>query len=211
MNKTKALLVVALVVAITCVPFFTVGAQGYDQVRFLRVLVNLIVDGDVTVGDDLTVTDDSTLTDDVNIGGDLAVDGTSDLDDVTVTGTFAVAGKLGTATMAVEVEYGDKVTVTIQLKDNVGAELATSAGCMWYLSQDSAGAAVADGAPSGGIAILTDGLLIPWTANMSGWAVGEADGDIAVVVEDNGDDTFYLVLVMPDGSLVISAVLTFAA
>ena len=113
--------------------------------------------------------------------------------------------------MAVEVEYGDKVTVTIQLKDNVGAELATSAGCMWYLSQDSAGAAVADGAPSGGIAILTDGLLIPWTANMSGWAVGEADGDIAVVVEDNGDDTFYLVLVMPDGSLVISAVLTFAA
>jgi len=39
--------------------------------------------------------------------------------------------------------------------------------------------------------------------------ISEADGDIAIDVTDTGTDAKYLVLVMPNGKLVVSGVLTF--
>ena len=166
----------------------------------LNVIVNATVGGTLDVqGGDITLENDETIGNGVN--------GT-----VLVTATeFGVTGKLGAATYSIATEATDKITVTIQLNDIAGTALATSAGAMWYLSEDSGGAAIADGAPSGGIAIVADGLLIEWTTNLSGWVISEADGDIDVVLEDNGADTFYFVLVMPDGSLEISAVITFGS
>ena len=45
--------------------------------------------------------------------------------------------------------------------------------------------------------------LIEWLANLSGLVVSEADGDLDVVVTGS-TGTFFLVLVMPGGNLVIS-------
>lgn len=162
--------------------------------------------GNGTDGTMVLTADTVTTTAALGVATDLTV-----INDASVGGSLTVVGKLISATIALEAEANDCITATIQFKDGAGTELATTVGCMWYLSQDAAGAAIADGAPSGGIAIVTDGLLIEWTADLSGWVVSEADGDIDVFLEDNGADTFYIVLVMPDGSLVVSDVITFGA
>ena len=57
--------------------------------------------------------------------------------------------------------------------------------------------------------MLSDGLLIEWTADLSGWVICEADGDIDVVLEDNGTDQFYFVIVLPSGQLDVSAIISF--
>ena len=41
--------------------------------------------------------------------------------------------------------------------------------------------------------------------------VSEADGDIDINITESGTDTFYLVLVMPNGKLIVSDAITFAA
>lgn len=142
------------------------------------------------------------------------VDGDNDLGiaaDLEVLGSFYQVGIMAAAEYAIAGESGDdKITVTIQLNDYAGSALTARMGAMWYLSEDANGDAIADGAPSGGIAVVTDGLLIEWVSELSGWLVSEADGDIEVVLEDNGADTFYFVIVMPDGTLDVSAIISFS-
>lgn len=102
------------------------------------------------------------------------------------------------------------INVAIQLKDWNGVDLAHRAALLWYLSSDANGDAIA-AATSGGIAIGTDGLLIEWTANVSGMVTSESDGDIDVTLTEAGAGTWYLVLVLPGGKLAVSGAITFAA
>ncbi|MCL4867759.1 MAG: hypothetical protein KJ063_02225 [Anaerolineae bacterium] len=114
------------------------------------------------------------------------------------------------ARFSIGTETANAIPVSIQLKDREnGNELGERAAVHWYLSSNANGDVVAS-APSGGIAIGTDGVLIEWTNNVSGMAISEADGDIDVVITDTGTPTFYLVLVMPDGKLAVSGPITFA-
>jgi len=106
-------------------------------------------------------------------------------------------------------EVGNAINVAIQLLDGNGQELSRRAALPWYLSSDANGDTVAS-APSGGIAIGTDGLLLEWTNNVSGLAVSESDGDIDVTLTDTGTPTFYLVLALPNGRLAVSPAITFA-
>lgn len=101
------------------------------------------------------------------------------------------------------------INVVIQLKDYAGSDLAYRANLPWYLSSDANGDAIAS-ATSGGIAIGTDGLLIEWTANVSGMVTSESDGDIDVTLTEAGTGTWYLVLVLPGGRLSVSGAITFA-
>ena len=102
------------------------------------------------------------------------------------------------------------LNVAVQFYDRHNlSELSERVSVPWYLSADAYGNAIAVAAPSGGIAIGTDGLLIEWTANLSGLATSEADGDLDVTLTETGDKTFYLVLVMPDGMLFVSGAIDF--
>jgi len=113
------------------------------------------------------------------------------------------------AKFTVGAEAGDVINVSVQLVDRLnGNEVAERIGMFWYLSSDANGDAVAS-APSGGIAIGTDGLLIEWTANVAGLVVSESDGDIDVNLTETGDGYFYLVLVMPDGKRMVSGIIDF--
>lgn len=104
----------------------------------------------------------------------------------------------------------DTINVAVQLVDREnGNEIAERIAMSWYLSADAYGNAIATAAPSGGIAIGTDGLLIEWTANLAGLVTSEADGDIDVNLIETGDKTFYLVLVAPDGKLLVSGAINF--
>lgn len=113
------------------------------------------------------------------------------------------------ASISVGAEVADVKNVAIQLKDVGFADLRVAGAVPFYLSSDSAGQAIAS-APSGGIAIGTDGLMIEWTTNVAGLLISEADGDIDINFSEAGAGTWYLNLVMPDGRIITSGAITFA-
>lgn len=114
------------------------------------------------------------------------------------------------ATIVVGAEAANVINVAVQFTDAAGADMATAVSVPFYLADDSAGLNPSTVAPTGGIAIGTDGALIEHAANLSGRAISEADGDLDINITDTGTPTFYLVLVMPNGSLVVSDAITFA-
>jgi len=115
------------------------------------------------------------------------------------------------ATFTIGTEAANVINVGVQLTDRHNGNELTERTCLpWYMSDDANGDSIAGTAASGGIAIGTDGLLIEWTANLAGLATCEADGDIDIDITETGIDTWYLVLVMPDGRLQVSGAITFA-
>lgn len=118
--------------------------------------------------------------------------------------------KVAGATFVVGDQAGNIINVAIQLIDALGNDLAEAAAVPWYLADDAAGLDPSTVAHSAGASIGTDGALIEWTANLSGMAISEADGDIDIDFEEAGALTRYLVLVMPNGELAISGAITHA-
>ncbi len=123
----------------------------------------------------------------------------------------ALAVPVGGATIVVGSESSDAVNVAIQLVDSDGADLTARGSVLAYLSDDANGDSVAATAPDGGWAIGTDGVLTPVVADKVAQLVSEADGDIDVTITESGADTFYLIVVLPDGTLVASDPITFVA
>lgn len=105
-------------------------------------------------------------------------------------------------------ESSDTINVAVQFQRG-GEDVSERVACGWYLSDNSNGDTLAT-APTGGIAIGTDGLLIESLDNQAGWMVSESDGDVDVDITDTGTPTFHLVIVHPDGSITASGAITFA-
>lgn len=102
--------------------------------------------------------------------------------------------------------------VAIQLKGPSGSDLPYSAAVFAYLAKDAAGATLAvDGTDTTEFVIGTDGLFVELATDISGFLVSEADGDIDVVITVATTKSAYLVLVMPNGRLVISDLMTYTA
>jgi hypothetical protein len=125
---------------------------------------------------------------------------------------------IGTPTITVGEEAEDVINVAIQLVDKAGSDLAVRACLLAYLSDDANGDSVCGTKPSTDWAIGTDGLLLQMTGGeaaadtgLVGFLISESDGDIDINITETGTDTFYLILVMPDGTLVASGAITFAA
>lgn len=103
------------------------------------------------------------------------------------------------------------INVAGQINDGLGNDLATATALKAYLADDAAGLTPSTSAPDGGIAIGTDGALVEWTANLSGLLISEADGDFDIdITHAAGAATWYLVVVLPSGQLVVSGAITFA-
>jgi hypothetical protein len=85
-------------------------------------------------------------------------------------------------------------------------------GCIpFYFSNNSDGSSLSvTSTDVTSLAIGTDGLIVPISENVSGFLVSESDGDIDLAIEIPSGKTVYLVLVMPDGRLVISGAITYA-
>lgn len=124
------------------------------------------------------------------------------------------------AVIVVGAEVANVINAAIQLKGPSGSDLQARACVLAYLSDDANGDSVVAAEPDGGVAIGTDGLLIPvltgaTTAELAATIfqlVSESDGDIDIdITHAAGVKTLYLVLVMNDGSLVVSSAITFAA
>lgn len=106
---------------------------------------------------------------------------------------------------------GNVITCAIQLKEADGTDLATIGVVDVYVSDSATGDGVAASAPNGGMAAGTDGAVVASiVANKVLKMSSEADGDIDVQITDSGTPTFYLVVVLPDGTKVVSSAITFA-
>ena len=113
--------------------------------------------------------------------------------------------------MVVGAESTNVINVTVQFNDAAGTAMATPVALPWYFATDAAGLDAMATAHDGGVAIGTDGSLIEQVANLSGLMISEADGDVDINITDAGAFTAYLVVVLPNGTLAISAVITHAA
>jgi len=113
------------------------------------------------------------------------------------------------ATLVVGAEVPNTITVAGQFTDANGDDLTSIGAAVWYLASDATGLTPSGTAPDGGTAAGTDGALIEWTANLSGVVVSEADGDFDIALTESGAATWYLVIVLPDGTLSVSAAITF--
>ena len=116
------------------------------------------------------------------------------------------------ATITVGVEAADAINVAIQLKDAGGADLEAVGYVTAFLSDDSGGLGISGTAPATSVAIGTDGAIIKELTTKLAWILqSEADGDIDLTITETGADTWYLVVILPDGSHVVSGAITFAA
>jgi hypothetical protein len=147
----------------------------------------------------------------MNAGTSLAA--ANNLSDVgskpTTRANLGVAEKMAAPGIVVGAEAAHVINVAIQLKDSAGADLAVRGSLLAYISDDANGDSVAATAPDT-VAIGTDGLAIPLVAGKTFLLTSEADGDIDINVTNAAADTFYLVLVMPDGKRVVSGAITHA-
>ena len=105
---------------------------------------------------------------------------------------------------------GDTYPITIQLKDFEGNNLKVPAGVMAYYADSATGLDPTDvttelATTSGGA-----GAVLIFLAKYLYLLISEADGTIEVDSTDSGTDDQYLVLVMPNGKLVVSGSLGFA-
>lgn len=123
---------------------------------------------------------------------------------------------IGTATIDVGEEDTNVINVAIQLTDKAGQDLAVRASLVAYLSDDANGDSVCATKPSSDWAIGTDGLLLLMTGGeastdtgLVGFLVSESNGAIDLNITNDTADTFYLILVMPDGTLQASGAITF--
>ena len=112
------------------------------------------------------------------------------------------------ADFTIDDQSGETRLVTIQLKDYAGNNLSVPASIICYMASNATGltpAALGDAellqATYGKLSILLTKLIFH--------LVSTATGKIDVTVTENGTDTYYLVLVMPNGKLVVSDALTF--
>ena len=114
------------------------------------------------------------------------------------------------ATITVGTESGQTFTPTIQLKDYAGNDLDVAASIIAYMASDSTGL-IPDATITGEVALTSsgDGAVIVLLTHCAYLLVSEAYGDIDLTITDTGTGALYLVLVMPNGKLVVSGAMTF--
>ncbi len=117
---------------------------------------------------------------------------------------------IGNATFSIGVEGSNTITVAVQLKDTSNQDLAVRGAVEVFLADDANGDTYTATAATG-IAAGTDGWSFPYVTGKASKFMSEADGDIDVAINYTvGAKTWYLGVILPDGSRVMSGAITFA-
>lgn len=112
------------------------------------------------------------------------------------------------ASFVIGAEAAHKINVAIQLKDYSGDDMAERGSVMVYLADAATGEAATENVPDS-IAIGTDGGIVLPTDTVL-WLTSEADGDIDLDIVSTAAATYYLVVVLPNGTHAVSGAITFA-
>lgn len=119
--------------------------------------------------------------------------------------------QVANAVYTIGADAGTTITINIQLNNAAGTPMAIRNTLFAYLSDDANGDSIVATAPSGGWAAGTDGLVIPVIAGKAAFLTSEADGDIDIVITESGTKNLYMIIVLPNGKIVPSTVIAFAA
>jgi hypothetical protein len=107
-------------------------------------------------------------------------------------------------------EVANAIDVTVSLKDKVGgAELAQDTAAWCFISDDPDGVSVSAAPDS---VTAQDGImLVPYTASQAFLVASNGNSTTFEIriTEAGGADTFYLVVIQPDGTYAISNAITF--
>lgn len=123
---------------------------------------------------------------------------------------FKAACVANLATITIGTEADDAINVAVQLKDANGVAIAEKCGIEAYLSDVATGLGITATAPSSGVAVGTNGLAIELITDKFFSITSNASGQFDLTLTEAGVATWYLVLKMPDGSIIISDAITFA-
>jgi hypothetical protein len=108
-------------------------------------------------------------------------------------------------------EADDMINVGIQFTDADGTAVAEEVVATVYLSDDVGGVGVATTAPDTAVDAGTDGnVLAVITTDLVLLMQSEADGHIDLLLDETSVDTWYVCVVLPNGTLAVAAAATFA-
>jgi hypothetical protein len=113
-------------------------------------------------------------------------------------------------TFTIGTEAANAINVAMQVTSG-GSDMAEIGVYQVYLSDASTGIGISGTAPATSVAVGTDGaVIVTQTAKLAWVLQTEADGDVDLTITDTTGATWYMVVVMPDGSLAVSGAITFA-
>ena len=115
------------------------------------------------------------------------------------------------ATFTIPAKQTNTITVTVQLLDAHGKAIAEVAHCFIYLSDNADGSTLTGTATTSSIAINTNGaLLLTVVADKMVQVISDITGKIGLdIIQTAGGTKYYMVVVKPDGGLLISSAITF--
>lgn len=108
----------------------------------------------------------------------------------------------------ISAQSGETRPVAIQLKDYAGNNLTVPTSVICYLTNDKVGI-VPTALVDADLLIGTHGKLVELYEKLVYQLVSTATGHIDVTVTENGVDTYYLVIVLPNGKLAVTDALKF--
>ena len=115
---------------------------------------------------------------------------------------FKSANAVNLVDFTIGAEAANIINVALQFKDSRGNECAERVSVLAYISDDAEGDDVTASAPTT-VAIGTDGLAIALVAGKTFLLTSEVDGDLDLnLTYAGGAATWYLNIVMPDGSII---------
>ncbi len=126
---------------------------------------------------------------------------------------FGTKGEVYGATFTIGTEGNDTanvISVTVQLTDYFGINMAVPNTLVCFISNDATGLSTGT-AHSTSPVIGTTGVLKLLITDVCWLLTSTALGLFSLDFEDNGTQTVYLVLCMPDGRHVVSDAITHAA
>ena len=105
------------------------------------------------------------------------------------------------------------VNVALQLKDADGNDIAEISHIHAYLSDTiTTGLGISGTAPATSVAIGADGaIIVEEVSKLAWWLQSEADGDIDLDITEVGAETWYMVVVLPNGKQIVSGAITTSA
>ena len=123
----------------------------------------------------------------------------------------AVSNNLSNVDIVVGAEDTDTINVSLQLQDANGAALAESMSVLAFLCDAADGEDQTAAAPSGHVSAGTHGGCIHLVTDKFFLLNTNSAGLVDIDIVESGADTWYLVLVFPNGERVVSGAITFAA
>lgn len=122
------------------------------------------------------------------------------------------SGDISTASFAIGEQAVQSRTVSIQLKDGSGSNVAYAGVVTVYLSDAATGLDITATAPSGGVALGSAGkVLAAITAGKLLKVASSVNGGVDVILTEAAAKSFYIVCVLPNGRIVVSAEVAFTA